>query len=40
MKRVSTESMNALSGKKAYVGIDVHKDSWHVFDNKKWFSCE
>ncbi len=30
MKRVSTESVKALSGKKAYVGIDVHKESWHV----------
>ncbi len=30
MKRVSTESVNVLSGKKVYVGIDVHKESWHV----------
>ena len=30
MKRVSTESVQALSGKKVFIGIDVHKDSWHV----------
>ena len=30
MKRVSTESVNVLSGKKVYIGIDVHKESWHV----------
>ena len=30
MKRISAESVNVLSGKKVYVGIDVHKESWHV----------
>jgi len=30
MKKVSTESVKALSGKKVYIGIDVHKESWHV----------
>ena len=29
-ERVSTESVNVLSGKKVYVGIDVHKEGWHV----------
>jgi len=30
MKRVSTGSMKVLSDKKVCVGIDVHKESWHV----------
>jgi len=30
MKKVSTGSMKVLSNKKVYIGIDVHKDSWHV----------
>jgi transposase len=30
MKKVSTESMKVLSDKRVYIGIDVHKDSWHV----------
>jgi hypothetical protein len=30
MRRVSTESVKVLSGKKVYIGIDVHKESWHV----------
>jgi hypothetical protein len=30
MKRVSTGSIQLLSNKTVYIGIDVHKDSWHV----------
>ena len=30
MKRVSARSMQLLSNKKIYIGIDVHKESWHV----------
>ena len=30
MKRVSTESVKVLSGRKVYIGIDVHKESWHA----------
>lgn len=30
MKRVSTESVQSLSDKTVYIGIDVHKESWHV----------
>jgi transposase len=30
MKRVSTGSVTVVSGKKVYIGIDVHKESWHV----------
>lgn len=34
MKKVSTESMKVLSDKRVYIGIDVHKDSWHVTARK------
>jgi transposase len=30
MKRVSTGSVTFVSNKKVYIGIDVHKESWHV----------
>ena len=30
MKKVSTGSVSVVSGKKVSIGIDVHKDSWHV----------
>lgn len=30
MKKVSTGSINRPSNKKVYIGIDVHKESWHV----------
>lgn len=30
MKKVSTGSMKVLSNKRVYIGIDVHKESWHV----------
>jgi transposase len=30
MKRVSIGSIPVTSGKKVYIGIDVHKESWHV----------
>jgi hypothetical protein len=30
MKKVFTKSVRALSDKTIYIGIDVHKDSWHV----------
>jgi|WetSurMetagenome_2_1015567.scaffolds.fasta_scaffold1573849_1 hypothetical protein len=30
MKRISTGSMKVLCDKKVYVGVDVHKESWHV----------
>jgi transposase len=30
MKKVSTGSVTLISGKKVYIGIDVHKESWHV----------
>ena len=30
MKKVSTGSLSVVSGKKVSIGIDVHKDSWHV----------
>jgi|GEM_PF-2411020 len=30
MKRVSTKSVSVVSGNKVFIGIDVHKDSWHI----------
>ena len=30
MNKVSTGSVSVVSGKKVSIGIDVHKDSWHV----------
>jgi transposase len=30
MKRLSTKSVSVVSGKKMFISIDVHKDSWHV----------
>jgi transposase len=30
MKKVSIGSVSVVSGKKVSIGIDVHKDSWHV----------
>jgi transposase len=30
MKKVPTGSVSVVSGKKVSIGIDVHKDSWHV----------
>lgn len=30
MKKVSTGLVKVLSGRKVYIGIDVHKESWHV----------
>jgi transposase len=30
MNKVSTGSLSVVSGKKVSIGIDVHKDSWHV----------
>jgi len=30
MKRVSTKSVSVVSDKRVFIGIDVHKDSWHV----------
>jgi hypothetical protein len=30
MKKVSIGSMQQLSNKKVYIGINVHKNSWHV----------
>jgi len=30
MKKVSTGSVTVVSNKKVYIGIDVHKESWHV----------
>jgi transposase len=30
MKRVSTGLVTVISGKRVYIGIDVHKESWHV----------
>jgi hypothetical protein len=30
MKKESTGSISIPSNKKVYIGIDVHKESWHV----------
>jgi transposase len=30
MKKISTESVTVISGKRVFIGIDVHKESWHV----------
>jgi hypothetical protein len=30
MKRVSTKLATVVSDKKVYIGMDVHKESWHV----------
>ena len=30
MKKISTGSVSVVSGKKVSIGIDLHKDSWHV----------